>query len=221
MRMLDLPQSTAFNRRIPKQKFYDNLSVTAEVKRIFVEQINLIYWRNKIAPSTVNIGRGEKVTEIEVFEMRLNQQSLDKRVLQLIDKEMPYHILYLLEYEGKVQAWMGYKEQSLTKADTFRAVSYYHTEWQPPESLALRIDGLTMDAVYANFIRQIAGERLAAGVGGDLKEAISRDERRQKLQKEIAALENKIKREKQFNIQVALNAKLKQARKELEDNIDG
>jgi 23S rRNA maturation mini-RNase III len=72
-----------------------------------------------------------------------------------------------------------------------------------------------MDAVYENFVRQIAGERLQNQTG-DLREAVERDERRQKLQREIAALENKIRREKQFNIQVALNSELRRLKKELE-----
>ena len=40
--MLGLPKSTEFNRRIPKQKFYENLTVSPAVKRIFVEQIRVI-----------------------------------------------------------------------------------------------------------------------------------------------------------------------------------
>jgi len=214
--MLDLPGSTVFNRRIPKQKFYENLSVTAELKRIFVEQINVIYWKNKIAPSTVNIAAGETVAEIEVIEIRLNQPGLDKRVLQLIDREIPYHILFLLVYEEQAQAWIGYKEQSRGGTAAFKPGTYYNTEWQPVNEISLRIDGLSMDAVYEGFIRQIAGERLEDKTGGGLKDAVARDERRQKLQKEIAALENKVRREKQFNIQVALNGELKRLRKELE-----
>ena len=70
--MLDLPKSTEFNRRIPKQKFYENLTVTPAMKKIFTEQIKMIYWRNKLAASTLNIAAGEQVTEIEVFEVRLN-----------------------------------------------------------------------------------------------------------------------------------------------------
>lgn len=213
--MLDLPGSTVFNRRIPKQKFYENLSVTAELKRVFVEQINAIYWRNKIAPSTVNIAAGETVAEIEVIEIRLNQPGLDKRVLQLIDREIPYHILFLLVYEEQMQAWIGYKEQSQGGTAAFKPGTYYNTEWQPVNKISLRIDGLSMDAVYDGFIRQIAGERLKDKTGGGLKDAIARDERRQKLQKEIAVLENKVRREKQFNIQVALNGELKRLRKEL------
>ena len=41
--MLGLPQSTEFNRRIPKQKFYEKLEVSPAVKRAFVEQIKIIY----------------------------------------------------------------------------------------------------------------------------------------------------------------------------------
>jgi len=212
--MIDLPRSTVFNRRIPKQKFYENLSITAELKRIFVEQINVIYWRNKIAPSTVNIAAGETVSEIEVIEIRLNQPRLDKRVLQLIDREIPYHILFLLIYEEQVQAWIGYKEQSQGGTTAFKPSTYYNSKWQPVNELSLRLDGLDMDSVYEGFIRQIAKERLDDKSDVDLKDAVARDERRQKLQKGIAALENKVLREKQFNIQVALNGELKRLRKE-------
>ncbi|MCK9276408.1 MAG: DUF4391 domain-containing protein [Syntrophales bacterium] len=214
--MLELPRGTVFNRRIPKQKFYENLNVTAELKRIFVEQISVIYWRNKISPATVNIAAGETVSEIEVIEIRLNQPGLDKRILQLIDREIPYHILFLLVYKEQVQAWIGYKEQSQGGTAAFKPGAYYHTEWQPVDKLSLRLDGLNMDSVYESFIRQIAGERLDNKAGDGLKDAVARDERRRKLQKEIAALENKVRREKQFNIQVELNSKLKRLKKELE-----
>ena len=46
--MLNFPNSTEFNKRIPKQKFYENIAVTPAMKRAFVEQIRTIYWRNKI-----------------------------------------------------------------------------------------------------------------------------------------------------------------------------
>lgn len=67
--MLGLPSATEYNKRIPKQKFYENLSVTPALKRIFTEQIQSVIWANKIAPSTMNISVGKEVTEIEVSEL--------------------------------------------------------------------------------------------------------------------------------------------------------
>ena len=215
--MLGLPKSTEFNRRIPKQKFYENLTVSPALKRIFVEQIRVIWWRNKIAPSTMNLAAGETVTEIEVFEVCLSAPQLDEAVLRQIDKEIPYHILFFLEYEGKYQAWTAYKEAAGSGTSAFKVGSYYHTDWMEEAALSLKLDGLNTDKVYENFVRQIAGEALTSGAGETLKESVERDKRRQELQKQIAALQVKVRRERQLNKQVQLNAELKKLKKELEE----
>lgn len=146
--MLGFPPSTEFNKRIPKQKFYENAAVPAAVKRLFADQLRCIYWRNKLAVSTLNLTAGERVTETE---------------------------------------------------------------------LSLAISGLSLDAVYDGLVRQIArlqGESWNAAYS--IAENIQRSAEREKLQKQIAALENKIRKEKQFNRQVEMNAELKQLKKNLE-----
>lgn len=215
--MLGLPKSTEFNRRIPKQKFYENLTISSALKRIFVEQIRVIWWRNKIAPATMNLAAGEAVTEIEVFEVCLSAPQLDETVLRQIDKEIPYHILFLLEYEGKYQAWTAYKEAAGSGTNAFKVGSYYHTDWMEEATLPLKLDGLTTDQVYENFVRQIAGETLISSAGETLKELVERDTRRQELQKQITALQVKVRRERQLNKQVQLNTELKRLKKELEE----
>ena len=102
--MLGFPPSTEFNKRIPKQKFYENAAVPAAVKRLFADQLRCIYWRNKLAVSTLNLTAGERVTEIEIFELCLTGPKLDEAVLRQIDSEIPYHILFVLSYKNKVQA---------------------------------------------------------------------------------------------------------------------
>lgn len=214
--MLGLPQSTEFNRRIPKQKFYEKLTVSPALKRIFVEQIRVIWWRNKIAATTTNLAVGETVTEIEIFEICLSSLQLDETVLRQIDKEIPYHILFLLEYEGRYQAWTAYKEAASSGTNAFKVGTYYHTDWLEESALPLKFDGLNTDKVYENFVRQIAGASLS-GVGETLKESVERDERRNELQKQIAALQVKVRRERQLNKQVQLNTELKRLKKELEE----
>ena len=215
--MISLPKSTEFNRRIPKQKFYENLSVTPALKRIFIDQIKVIYWRNKIAASTMNLAAGQNVLEIEIFEVQLNAPQLDISVLRQMDREIPYHIVFLLEYEGKYQAWTAYKETSGSGNNAFRVDTYYHTDWLSEKDLPLTVDGLDMDKVYENFVRQIAGDKLLTAGDETLKASVERDERRQQLEKQIAALQTKMRKEKQFNKQVELNAQIKELRKELEE----
>lgn len=215
--MLGLPKSTEFDRRIPKQKFYENLTVTPEIKRIFVEQIKTIYWRNKIAPTTLNLAEGKTVTEIEIFEIRLEEAKLDEAVLRQIDKEVPYHIVFLLEHGGKYQAWTAYKEVVSSGNNAFKVGTYYHTDWLTEEDMPIKIDGLDIDKVYENFVRQIAGDALKTDKQESLQEAVQRDEKRQELKKQIARLQTKVRREKQLNKQMQLNAELKRIKNELEN----
>ena len=210
--MFGLPKTTDFNKRIPKEKFYENLNVTPTVKKCFVDQIKVIYWRNKIASSTTNLAPGTTVTEIEVFEIRLKTNVLDEEVLRRIDKEIPYHIVFLLEYDGKYQAWAAYKEASAGNI-AFKVNQYYHTEWMSEDELPLKPEGLNVDAVYENFVYQIAGDTLQAGENESLQDVVERDEKIKKLKKQIEVLQAKIRKEKQLNVQMKLNKELKLLKK--------
>ena len=215
--MIGLPKSTEFNKRIPKQKFYENMEISPVIKQIFVEQIKMIYWRNKIAVSTTNLATGHDVTEIEVFEIRLNHSELDERVLRQIDREIPYHILFLLEYEGKYQAWIGYKEITTSGNKRVKVGKYYHSDWRLEEELHLWLEGLNIDTIYENLVRKIAGDKLKKVTPDEsLKESITKDEKKEQLEKQISVLTVKIRKEKQLNKQIELNTEVKRLKKELE-----
>ena len=214
--MLNLPNSTEFNKRIPKQKFYDNLSVTPALKKAFTDQIKVIYWRNKIAPTTVNLAASDSVTEIEVFEIRLNTPDLDESILRQIDREIPYYILFLLEYSGQYRAVIGYKEASTSSKSAFKVDRYYSTDWMDEDSLPVHLDGLSMDAVYENFVRQIAGDVLGTGESTSLKDCVEQQKQREQIEKQIATLEAKIRKEKQPKKKFELVQELQIVRRQLE-----
>lgn len=214
--MLELPRSTEFNRRIPKQRFYENLQITPALKKCFVDQIHSIVWKNKIAPNTSNLAAGQTVTELQVFSIQLNDGTLDEAVLRQIDREIPYHILFLLEYDEKIQAWIGYKEEAGSGTAAFKVNQYYHTEWMLPEELPLKLDGLNIDAVYESFIRQIAGDKLENEQTETLQDAYEKSVQREKLMKQIAAMEKKAWSEKQPKKKMELAMQIQAFKKELE-----
>ena len=217
--MLGLPATTEFDRPIPKKKFYENLSITTALRETFTNQIDRIYWRNKIAPETLNVTPGEQVTELEVFEIRLKTPKLDEAVLRLIDRELPYHILYVLTYDGRAQAWIGCKHAATSGSSTFKVDGYFHTDWTTEEGLAavLKPDGLTTDALYESYVRRIAGEKLLPPVSAEesLWTTMERTKARDDLAKRVERLRAKIRKEKQFNRQAEMNAELKRLKREL------
>lgn len=215
--MLGLPKATEFNRRIPKAKFYENINITTSLKRLFVDQIKNIYWRNKIASTTTNLIDGKYVTEIEVFEINLDSSQVDIGLLKFIDSVIPYHILYILEYIGKYQVWIGYKEATDIEKKISKVDRYYHTNWLEETELIVKLEGLNLDDVYENLVRQIAGDKLQSdGSSESLKQSVQRDKEIETLQKQISILQNKIRKEKQLNKQIEMNTELKKLRSVLE-----
>jgi len=200
--MLGLPHSTEVNRRVTKEKLYANASLSTQLRDKIKDQVESVLWRNKLADSTVAVAAGETVKEIQVFEVVLRQRGLDKHILPIIAKAIPYKILFVLTFGDEAQSWMEVSGK------------FYNTNWFLLDRFTLRLEGLNLDVVYENLARQIAGGRL--GAEGDIAEAVDRDKQRQKLEREVAALEQKVLREKQFNRQVELNGKLKRLRADLE-----
>ena len=89
-----------------------------------------------------------------------------------------------------------------------RENSLYGTEFE----IKLRNE-MTQKAI----VKQIAGEGLQARGKESLKDTVERETKIQQLKKQIENLQNRIRKEKQLNVQVKLNAEMKALIKELEE----
>lgn len=211
--MLALPQTAHFGKVIPKKKFYEHGSVTPAMKRLFIDGVEQIRWSYKIAPSTMNIAEGKNVIEIEILELTLKNVINPEGLLKVIDQAIPYHILFLLHWEGKVQAWIAYKS---VMHQSIQVKQYFHTDWMTMDDLPLQLEGLSTDKLYENWIRQMAGGELAKDTDHSLEKSIAIQKERQQLQKEIEKLRKKIRKEKQYNRQVELREQYIAMQKTLE-----
>ncbi len=198
--MFEFPRAAELNKRIPKQKFYENMSITAAMKKIFAEQIKEIKWAYKLSQDTININCGQTVSEIQIFKVMLNGNKLDISAIKQIDKVIPYNNVYILEYSDKYQIWLCHKDGGFIK--------YFHTEWQTENELRLKIEGISLDEVYENFILQVSGIKKDKAM--PLTAQIKSMEQTEKLQKEIARLEKQARAEKQPKKKFELVQKIKE-----------
>lgn len=214
--MIKIPESTLVGKPVPKTVFYKNLEVNARMKQHFVDDVASVTWVAKIAPSTLNVTDGKTVHEITVFRMVLKKEEVPSDVLMLIDKQMPRHTVFLLQYEDKQCLYVNYKEWHDAEQQQFDIVKTYQTAWVEDADIVLNIEGSTMDAVFSSFVRQIAEGLLDADTK-DLHTAVMENKEREQLQKSINSLEQQMLKEKQprkrFEIHqrlVKMKAKLNQ-----------
>jgi len=215
--MLNFPADTLFNKKIPKQKFYEKLDISNRIQQMFVTEIETVYWTHKLSPETLNVNPGENVAEIQVFEITLKERRVSDNLIATIDREIPYHLVFVLRYRDQAQLVIGYKEESKSREDKFKVNSYYHTDWTDYGKLTLEIEGLDLDRIYENFIFQIAGDALNIEEAEDIRDAVMIAKEIDSLETYIAKLEKKIQKEKQFKLKVKINQELRRAKEKLEE----
>ena len=203
--MLDLSQSTEFNKKIPKNKFYKNLNLNSKIIDAFTKDVESIYWTNKISEDTLKVKKGKKVTEIEVFLLRAKGDKIDEKILKSIDQSIPYHIVFVLEYrDNKIDLVAAVKE---ARTKTYFEVEKYFYKEIPSTSYKLRLFGHDLDLIYENIIRDILG--LEKNQGKSLREDLEILYKLEDLSKSRKALANKMKRTKQFNKKMQISDEIK------------
>ncbi len=216
--MLGLPKSTEFNRFIPKQKFYKDLythtSIPTKTKNYFVKQIKSITWENKIDHTTMNLAKGSLVEEIEVFRVELYNYEIDDSVLYTIDENIPYHILFVFEYNNKKKYSLSYKEIS-RETETITIHKIFQSDWVSEDEDLLKFFGIGLDNMYENLLNCISNNELDKFSGATLKARVLNSIEFEKIQKQVNNLSKKVKNEKQFNRQVELNSELKELKKKI------
>jgi hypothetical protein len=191
---IKLPKEAFVNKFIAKTKFYEKANLNSKLQKEFVDKVQKITWKYKLAESTIGIAKTEAVTEIQVFEIELKKQVFPKNVLKVIDKSIPYQILYRFVYEGNVAYGITLKENTSVE-------NYYFCDWN--KEITFDFSGIDLEKVYQKLVKAfIRGE---AQNKGSFSEIINVDNKIKALEAEIAALENKISKERQFNRKVEIN----------------
>ena len=189
--MLGLPKSTEFNRCIPKQKYYKDLytqkSISKKAKNYFENQIKSITWENKIDSTTMKIAKGIFVEEIDVFRVELYDYKIDDSVTYIIDENIPYHILFVLEYNNKRKYSLSYKEIS-REAETINIQKIFQSDWLSEDEDLLKFSGISLDDMYENLLNSISNNELNRFSGDTLKERVLNSIDYEKIQKQINSL---------------------------------
>jgi hypothetical protein len=180
--MLGLPQLTETSKQLPKKAIYTKFQMNTATKEKIDADISRITIVNEIAPNKVNIPAGKDVKSFFVLLVSLKKKEYDEKTVATLSKLIPQNILFVLEYENESR------------------LAIYHTKvmqtsWKPTEEQKVELKGLNLDTVWENIVISVGGVNIEKG--NTLDEQIEINNKKQKLEKEIARLEKKARTEKQ------------------------
>jgi len=202
--MFNLPKSTIVKKVIPKNAF-DAYTNTRQ-KKIFSEKILRITWTNKVSQDTINI-TGKDVLEIQFFDIELKDKLNIKDLLVIIDKAIPYHIIFTIKFNDEYYISTSAKHIHPTNDDNAVIDYTFSTDWRNENDMLLSIElKSNLDWIYKSFCSQfISSEKKSK----NLQEIIENEKRLDSIKKEIDKIKSEISRCKQFNKKVELNLQLK------------
>ena len=198
--MLGLPKSTEMSKQLPKKAVYAKFQMNTAAKEKIDADISRIAIVNEISPDKINIPAGEEVKNFFVLLVTHKKKNFDEKNIAILSKLIPQNILFILEYEGQ------------SKIAVYRT-KLIQTDWMPTESCTIELRGLNLDKVWENIVVDIGGVSIADG--NTLDEQIAADERRQKIEKEIAKLEKQARAEKQPKKKFELVQRIKNLKEQL------
>ena len=196
--IVQFPAHARVGKIVAKENFYGNIDNST--KNLFQDEIARIIWEYKLAPETINLS-AKNWQEIEVFRIMLKNSSISEKILKTIDSVIPYPILFLVESGSLEKAIICFKEQNQKDENFAKVDTYFATEWNDKRLENIKIDGLYIDAVFNNFVRQVAGNKLSRDAEkssqspSSIKEDIEKLKEREKIQKQIDVLTRRIKLE--------------------------
>ena len=169
---LNLPNSALVNKFVAKSKFYDKVTLSTKLQNEFIRKIQRITWKYKLSEETIGVSKTENVEEIQIFEIELKEQKIPGNVLKVIDKTIPYQILYIFTYKENTAYGITLKEDH-------KVQNYYFSDWN--EELQFDFTGISLEKVYQKLIKAFLPEELQEK--NDFNKVISLDSRIKVLEK--------------------------------------
>ena len=197
---MNLPKTCEVNRFIAKKKFYEHANMSEGIKNSFINDIEKITWNYKLARDTLNLSTTDDVIEIEIFTINLSNKTIPNGVLKVINKSIPYKILFKLISNDDIC-------YALVENDVI-----YNTNWN--EQIDFQFNGLNLENVWNNIIKEIINE---TDNSSSIDEILDNKNKIDELKNKINKLKLQADREKQFNRQIELDHEIKRLSKELEE----
>lgn len=200
------PANAAFGRPVPKTKFYEHGNVRTALREKFIDDIQRITWAYKLADDTIRLRGAITVPEIQIFTIETKGADVSNEVLAAIDKTVYFPIIFEVVSAERVR--MAAAQKTLD-SKTPRIATYFTTEWQAADAPRRPLpSALDLPSLHEALLASLLP--VATRVGETVSEAIARLDRARKLQREIAALEKKLRTERQLNRKLELRMQLKE-----------
>ena len=199
--MFSLPANTLINQPLYKKTVFEKFNLKTAERERFDADISKMALVARISPATVPaLAEGQEIKGFYVLQVTLKHQDYDSKNILLLQKLIPQQIIYALQYENQTQLCVFHTRLQ-------------QSDWCDTESTEIPLTGLSLDEVWENIVAVIGG--LDAQAEESIEEQIINREQREKLLRQIEALEKRARTEKQTRKKYELHQQIMKLKEQL------
>ena len=165
--MFSLPQTIEVKKQLPKKALFAKFDLKTSQRDAFDVDVARMDVVAVVSTKTLPaLGEGMYVKEFYVLNVQLKRKDYNPKNIELITKLIPQNMVFALLYENEVQFAVYHTE--LVKSD-----------WLDAEDAILQVQGLNVDAVWENIVKNIG--QITIEDGSTLTEQIAVNKQKDKL----------------------------------------
>lgn len=199
--MYNLPPSTVISQPLSKKAVFEKFNLKAAERERFDADISRLVIIHRIDAGTIPaVQSGKEVKSIWVLAVTLKRQNYNPKNIEMLFKLIPQRMILALQFGNETQ---------LAAFDGMMVTS----SWRKTEEHQLTLKGIDLDSVWNNLVAQVAN--VVVEEGKTVREQLEDNARHEALQKKIAALEAKARKEHQHHRKMELFEKIQKFKKSL------
>ena len=153
MELFKFPHTAKVNKIVPKNAF--DAYTKVKQKRQFTELVSRITWVAKLSKETVNL-EPKEIIEIQIFKIELKRKEEINKLLNIIDKSIPYHIVFVVEFEDESYISTSTKHPHPLNPDNAVIDWTFKSEWFATLNNPFKFElKRSLDAVYHTFCKEL------------------------------------------------------------------
>ena len=205
-----LPKQTQVNRVIPKNAF--DTYCNHQQKRLFTEKIEKIRWTHKLAFETINLPHQE-IQEIQCFEVELRQKDGIEEALRIIDRAIPYPILFKLVL-GDFRKWVISKKHPNPSNEDNAVIDWtFESEWSSEVGDIEFELKASLDEAFKSICLAVTGEQDKAQI--KMEDLVMLKHEAKRLTARMENIKILLAKEKHFKKKVEMNIELQSLQDQL------
>ena len=199
--MYNLPPQCAINKPLFKKAVFEKFNLKPAERDRFDADISRMVLVARVSSATVPaLTKGKEIEGFYVLQVALKRKDYDSKNILILQKLIPQKLIFALQFEEQTQFCIFHTRLQ-------------QSAWMPTDEATITLQGLSLDDVWNNIVATIGG--LDAMAEASIEEQIIQREQREKLLRQIEALEKRARTEKQTRKKYELHQEIMKLKKEL------